>query len=53
MAYFACQAGARHVYAVEGGPIIGLAREVSRTNGFEDRITFINQNSFHTTLPSG
>jgi protein arginine N-methyltransferase 1 len=38
---FACQAGARKVYAVDPSPIIELAKAVSIANGFEDRITFI------------
>ena len=51
LAFFACQAGARHVYAIEQGPIIALAAELARSNGFEDRITFIRDTSFRVTLP--
>jgi hypothetical protein len=51
LAFFACQAGARRVYAVEAGPIAGLARELCRANGFDDRITIINQVSFRAALP--
>jgi SAM-dependent methyltransferase len=43
MALFACQAGARKVYAVEAGEIISIARQLARENGFADRITFLNQ----------
>jgi protein arginine N-methyltransferase 1 len=51
LAYFACQAGARHVYAIEQGPIVALARELARANGFEDRITFLHDVSFRVSLP--
>jgi protein arginine N-methyltransferase 1 len=51
LAFFACQAGARHVYAIEQGPIVALARELARTNGFADRVTFIHDLSFRATLP--
>jgi protein arginine N-methyltransferase 1 len=37
----ACQAGARHVYSIEAGGIIGLARSLARANGVADRITFV------------
>jgi hypothetical protein len=51
LAYFAAQAGARHVYAIEQGPIVALARELCQANGLSDRITFINDVSFRATLP--
>ncbi len=51
LAYFACMAGARHVYAVEQDPLIGLAEAISHQNGFQDRITFINDWSDHVELP--
>lgn len=43
LAMFACQAGARRVYAIEREPIIAVARELAEVNGFSDRITFLNQ----------
>ncbi len=51
LACFACQAGAKHVYAIEQGPVIGLAREICARNGFQDRVTFINDWSTNTRLP--
>jgi len=40
-ALFACAAGARHVYAVEPGPVIEVARALAAENGYADRITFV------------
>ncbi len=51
LACFACLAGAKHVYAIEQGPIIGLAREICARNGLEERITFFNDWSTHIELP--
>ena len=42
LAYFACLAGAKQVYAVEQDPLVGLAQTISRHNGFQDRVTFLN-----------
>ena len=50
-ALLACRFGARHVYAVEPGEAIALARELARANGCEDRITFIQRRSERVTLP--
>lgn len=46
MAFWAAQAGACHVHAVEPDASIVLARQGARDNGFTDRI------SFHQTLSS-
>src|SRR5215471_11927900 len=43
LAMFACQAGAKRVYAIDRGDIIAVARELSKTNGFSDRIVFLNE----------
>jgi Ribosomal protein L11 methyltransferase (PrmA) len=47
----ACRAGAKRVYAVDEGPIIGLAHEVAAANGFQDRITHIKGLSTRVELP--
>ncbi|HVC21063.1 MAG TPA: 50S ribosomal protein L11 methyltransferase [Vicinamibacterales bacterium] len=49
----ACRAGARHVYAIECGGIIGLARDVAAANGCGDRITFVQELSTRADLPEG
>lgn len=46
MAFWAVQAGARHVHAVEPEGVIGYARQSALDNGLSDRITF------HETLSS-
>lgn len=51
LALFACLAGARHVYAVEQGPVIEMARQVCHDNGFTGRITFFNDWSTNIELP--
>jgi len=47
----ACRAGAKRVYAVDEGPIIGLARDIAAANGFQDRITHIKGLSTRVELP--
>jgi len=47
----ACRAGAQRVYSVELTSIVGLARQISRANGFADRQVFIKDLSTHTQLP--
>jgi protein arginine N-methyltransferase 1 len=51
LAYYACMSGAKRVYAVEAGPIIELAKALSRRNGFQDRVTFVNDWSTNVELP--
>ena len=51
LAMFACQAGAAHVYAIESSPIVAQARVLAAHNGFDSRITFIEQSSLTLTLP--
>jgi len=40
---FACQAGARRVYAIEQSNAISVASELAAANGFADRIVYINK----------
>ena len=47
----ACRAGARRVYAIDEGAIIGLAREIARANGFHDRIRHVKDLSTRVSLP--
>ena len=47
----ACRAGARRIYAVDEGSIIGLAREIARANGFADRIRHVKGLSTRVHLP--
>ena len=51
LAYFACQAGAARVFAIEEGPIVDLAREIARVNGFDDRVEFFDDRSIRVELP--
>jgi protein arginine N-methyltransferase 1 len=48
---FACEAGARRVYAIEQGGMIEVARSLARANGLADRITFVPGFSKDVTLP--
>ena len=51
LSFMACEAGARKVYAIEGGPIIDVARELAIDNGFADRIEFLGGWSIEVGLP--
>lgn len=51
-AFFACAAGAEHVYAIEPHDIIGKARELARTNGWAERITFVQGDARSVRLPA-
>lgn len=51
LAFMACEAGAARVYAIEQGPIVGLARKLARANGYEDRIHFIREHASRAQLP--
>lgn len=51
LAFFACQAGAKRVYAIEQREVIESAREIGKANGLEDRIVFINKRSTEAELP--
>jgi hypothetical protein len=51
LAVTAALAGARHVYAIEGSPIIEAARAVVEHNGLQDRITIIEGYSVDVEVP--
>ena len=51
LAYFACMAGARRVYAVEQSPVIELAKDLGERNGFDDRVVYLNEWSTDVELP--
>lgn len=51
LSFFAVQAGARHVYAIEMSGIADLTAELIATNGMEEKITLIRGNSKKVRLP--
>jgi SAM-dependent methyltransferase len=51
LSFFAVQAGARRVYAIEKSGIAEVAAELIEANGFRDRITLIRENSKKVRLP--
>jgi SAM-dependent methyltransferase len=51
LSFFALQAGARHVYAIEMTGIADAAAELIEANGYRDRITLIRKPSNRTRLP--
>src|SRR6202790_2665156 len=51
LSFFALQAGARHVYAIEMSDIADAAAELVEANGFKDRVTLIRKNSKKVRLP--
>jgi hypothetical protein len=51
LACLAVRAGARRVYAIEETRVIEVAREISRVNGMDDRIVFLEGNSLDVDLP--
>jgi len=51
LSFFALQAGARHVYAIEMSGIADAMAELIEANGFCDRITLIRKNSKKVRLP--
>ena len=40
-AIFAAAAGARHVWAVDGDPVLHVAKVLGKVNGYQDRITYV------------
>ncbi|MEO5595969.1 MAG: 50S ribosomal protein L11 methyltransferase [Lysobacteraceae bacterium] len=51
LSFLACEAGAARVYAIEAGHIVEAARLVCASNGYADRVTFINERSTKVELP--
>lgn len=51
LSFFACEAGAAKVYALEGGPMAGVAQMMARHLGFGDRIEVIRGLSTSIELP--
>ena len=51
LSFMACEAGARRVHAIEGAPILDVARELAVANGFDDRIEFVEGWSIDVDLP--
>lgn len=50
LALVAARAGAEHVYAVERGEIISVAREIAVASGLDDRITFLHADALEVRL---
>ena len=51
LSFLACAAGASRVYAIEGGAVVEVARELCERNGLADRVVFINEWSTDADLP--
>jgi protein arginine N-methyltransferase 1 len=51
LSFLACAAGASRVYAIEGGPVVEVARELCERNGLAGRVVFINEWSTAADLP--
>lgn len=51
LAFLACRAGAKRVYAIEESDAIALGRQLAASAGFLDRIEFINIPSTRVMLP--
>ena len=49
LGFFALQAGASHVYAIEETSIIDYAKKLAKQNNFEDKITFIKKSGSKVT----
>lgn len=51
LAFFACYAGARKVYAIEEKHIISVANQLCEANGLQDRVIFIKEHSTKVNIP--
>lgn len=48
---FAASLGARHVYLVDPSPVMAVAREVARSNGLNENLSFIQERIERVQLP--
>lgn len=51
LSFFACQAGAARVYALESTALVGEARAIAALNGFADRVEFYREWSTAAEIP--
>lgn len=51
LSFFACEAGAKRVYAIDRGGMAGIAQFLSRNVGYADRITVLREESTAVELP--
>ena len=51
LSFFACQAGAARVYAIDRGGMAGIAQFLARNVGYADRITVLRDESTGVELP--
>jgi SAM-dependent methyltransferase len=51
LALFACELGARHVFAIEKSHVAGAAEHLVKESGLADRITVLHEDSRDVTLP--
>lgn len=51
LSFFACEAGAEHVYAIDRGHMADVASFLARHLGFEDRLTVLHAESSAIELP--
>jgi SAM-dependent methyltransferase len=51
LSFFACEAGAKRVYAIDRGGMAGVAQFLARHLGFDDRITVLRDESTSVELP--
>jgi protein arginine N-methyltransferase 1 len=51
LAFLACEAGARHVYAIEKTHVADVAMFLARHHGISDRVTVLHEHSTKVELP--